>query len=152
MVFQRCTEQTTLVFALSLATSTGPSRLHGNPFFNVSLSAYQNCTKPGWGKEKVRKAAQKKPRSGRGNQTILPPRGPSMMQLSPAFDTLTKEGETVSSKTGLFFFIISSFVNERIKHPLQVFLWISRAILWQSHYSHCVCLHIWTKAISDLFC
>lgn len=50
------------------------------------------------------------------------------------------------------FFIISSFVDERIKRPVQVFLWISRAILRQSYYSHCVCLRIWTKAISHLFC
>lgn len=50
------------------------------------------------------------------------PQGPSMMQLSPPFDTLTKEGQTQSPAKLGYFLIIFPFVGKRIKHPLKVFL------------------------------
>lgn len=82
---------------------SGPFSSPWEPLFNVSLSAYQNCTKPGWGREKVRKAEQKDPGRGRRNQTMPSPQGPSMMQLTLPFDTLTKEGQTWSpAKLSLF--------------------------------------------------
>lgn len=92
--------------------------------FNVSLSAYQYCTKRGREREGERQAEQKEPErgSGRRNQTMPSPQGPSMMQLSLPFDTLTKEGQTESPAKLGYFLIISPFVGKRIKHPLKVFL------------------------------
>lgn len=81
------------VFAFSLATSTGSSCLHGNVFL---MSAYLHIrTAQSEGKrEKVRKAEEKELERGRRNQTMPSPQGPSLMQLSLPFDTLTKEGQT----------------------------------------------------------
>lgn len=43
---------------------------------------------------RVRMAEPKEPERGRRNQTMPSPQGPSMMQLTLPFDTLTKEGQT----------------------------------------------------------
>lgn len=42
----------------------------------------------------MRKAEKKEPGRERRNQTMPSPQGPSMMQLTLPFDTLTKEGQT----------------------------------------------------------
>lgn len=112
--------------------------------FNVSLSAYQNCTKRG--REGERQAEQKEPERGssRRNQTMPSPQGPSVMQLSPPFDTLTKEGQTQSpAKTGLFFDYIP-FYRQEDKTPPQSFL-----MSFQSHFVTVLLFPLCSPAHSD---
>lgn len=91
--FQYCMELLHGLFALSLATSTGPFCLHGNPFLMSAYLHIRTAQREREGERQSEKKEQKRG-SGRRNQTMPSPQGPSMMQLSPPFDTLTKEGQT----------------------------------------------------------
>lgn len=144
-------EGATLVFALSLATSTGPSRLHGNPFLMSAYLHIRTAQSQGEGErewERLRRRSQGE--GGEIKQCHLH-RVPQWCNSHYHLTLWQKRARHSLQQIWPIFFIISSFVDERIKRPLQVFLWISRAILWQSYYSHYVGLHIWTKAISHLF-
>lgn len=98
------------------------------PLFNVSLSAYQNCTKPGWGKESKKGWGEgAKEREEKSNNAI------STGSLNDA--TLTtiwhfdKRGpDIVSSKSGLFFYYIL-FCRREDKTPPPSFL-----VNFQSHF------------------
>lgn len=145
-------ERATSVFSLSLATSTGPSRLHGNPFLMSAYLHIRTAQSQGEGeRERERGWGEGTGEGGQIKQCHLH-RVPQWCNSHYHLTLWQKRARhSLQQNWPIFFIIISFFVDERIKRPLQVFLWISRAILWQSYYSHCVGLHIWTKLISHLF-
>lgn len=118
-------EGATLVFALSLVTSTGPSRLHGNPFL---MSAYLHIrTAQSQGEGGRERESEKgwakgaREREEKSNNAI------SAGSLNDA--TLTtiwhfdKRGpDIVSSKSGLFFFYYILFCRQEDKTPPPSFL------------------------------
>lgn len=121
-----------IAWSLCIGVCLVPGDVNGpflSPWEPFLMSAYLHIRTAQ--REGERQAEQKEPErgSGRRNQTMPSPQGPSMMQLWLPFDTLTKEGQTYSPAKLGYFLLIPPFVGRRIKHPLKVFL-----VNCQSHF------------------